>query len=83
MSTIQTKRLDKSNHNKVLMAIDNKINTPPMVGVPLLAMCVSMPYPRIGWPILRAVNLRITAGPAMRPMSNEVKAAITARKVMY
>ena len=43
ISTIQTKRLDRSNHNKVEMAIDNKISTPPMVGVPLLDKCDSMP----------------------------------------
>ena len=42
-NTIQTKRLDKSNHNNVEMAMDNKINTPPMVGVPLLVRCDSMP----------------------------------------
>jgi len=40
--TIQTKRLDQSNHSKVEMAIDNRINTPPMVGVPLLLRCVSI-----------------------------------------
>ncbi|MNW13065.1 hypothetical protein D3C71_2109110 [compost metagenome] len=42
ISTIQTKRLDRSNHNKVEMAIDSKMSTPPMVGVPLLDKCVCM-----------------------------------------
>lgn len=42
-STIQTKRLVQSNHSKVEMAMDNRIKTPPMVGVPLLAKWVCMP----------------------------------------
>ncbi|MOA05596.1 hypothetical protein D3C78_1252000 [compost metagenome] len=42
-STIQTKRFDRSNHSSVEIAIDNRINTPPMVGVPLLTRWVSMP----------------------------------------
>ena len=41
-STIQTKRLDRSNHSKVDTAIENRISTPPMVGVPLLTRWVSM-----------------------------------------
>ena len=40
--TIQTKRLDQSNHSSVEMAMANRISTPPMVGVPLLDRCVSM-----------------------------------------
>ena len=43
MSTIQTKRFDRSNHSKVEIAIDNRISTPPMVGVPLLDRCDCMP----------------------------------------
>ena len=43
ISTIHTKRLDKSNQSKVAIAIENKISTPPMVGVPLLDKWVSMP----------------------------------------
>ena len=42
-STIQTKRFDRSNHSRVAKAIENSISTPPMVGVPLLVRCVSMP----------------------------------------
>src|SRR5664279_4228370 len=42
-----------------------------------------MPYERIGWPILSAVRRRITHGPNTRPMTSEVIAAMTARKVMY
>src|SRR6218665_312880 len=38
-STIQTKRLDRSNDSRVDSAIDSKISTPPMVGVPLLDRC--------------------------------------------
>lgn len=38
-STIQTKRLDRSNHSSVEIAIDSKMSTPPMVGVPLLDRC--------------------------------------------
>ena len=41
-STIQTKRLVKSNHSRVATAMDNRISTPPMVGVPLLLRCDSM-----------------------------------------
>ena len=42
-----------------------------------------MPYERIGWPILSAARRRITHGPNTRPMTSDVIAAITARKVMY
>ena len=42
-----------------------------------------MPYSRMGWPIFISVSLRITHGPNARPISSEVIAAITARKVMY
>ena len=42
-NTIQTKRLLKSTHSSVEMAMQNKIRTPPMVGVPLLLRCDSMP----------------------------------------
>ena len=42
ISVVQTKRLLSSNHSRVEMAIDNKISTPPMVGVPLLTKCVCM-----------------------------------------
>ena len=34
--TTHTKRFDQSNHSRVEMAIDSRISTPPMVGVPLL-----------------------------------------------
>ena len=40
--TIQTNLFDQSNHSRVEMAIDSRINTPPMVGVPLLLRCVSI-----------------------------------------
>ena len=40
--TIQTNRFDQSNHSRVEIAIDSRISTPPMVGVPLLDKCVSM-----------------------------------------
>ena len=42
-NTIQTKRLVQSAHSKVDTAMHNSINTPPMVGVPLLLMCEAMP----------------------------------------
>ena len=42
-STIQTKRLVRSNHSSVEIAIASRISTPPMVGVPLLLRCVSIP----------------------------------------
>ena len=42
-STIQTKRLLMSNHMIVEKPIENSTSTPPMVGVPLLLRCVSMP----------------------------------------
>ena len=43
ISTIQTKRLDTSDHSSVALVIDINISTPPMVGVPLLARWLSMP----------------------------------------
>ena len=42
-NTIQTKRLDTSDHSSVALVIDINISTPPMVGVPLLAKWLSMP----------------------------------------
>lgn len=42
-STIQTKRLARSNHSTVENAMAKRISTPPMVGVPLLERWVSMP----------------------------------------
>ena len=38
-STIHTKRLDRSNHSSVDSAMEPRIITPPMVGVPLLDRC--------------------------------------------
>jgi len=43
MSTIQTKRLERSAHSSVDVAMHKRMSTPPMVGVPLLAKWVSMP----------------------------------------
>ena len=48
ISTIQTKRLDRSNQSKVATAIDSKISTPPMVGVPLLTRWLCIAYSRTG-----------------------------------
>ncbi len=42
-STIHTKRLLQSNHSKVEMPMPIRISTPPIVGVPLLLKCDSMP----------------------------------------
>ena len=42
-NTIHTKRLDRSNHNKVETEMQIKISTPPMVGVPDLLRCASTP----------------------------------------
>ena len=47
-STIHTKRLDKSNQRMVDTAMENRISTPPMVGVPPLLMWVCIAYSRIG-----------------------------------
>ena len=41
-STIQTKRLLRSNHSSVDTAMANRISTPPMVGVPFLTRWVCM-----------------------------------------
>src|SRR5450830_821055 len=42
-STIHTNRLLRSTHKSVEIEIHSKIKTPPMVGVPLLLRCESMP----------------------------------------
>ncbi len=42
-STIQTKRLVRSNHSSVEIEIDNSTSTPPIVGVPVLARWDCMP----------------------------------------
>ena len=42
-STIQIKPLPGSAHSNVEMAMHSKISTPPMVGVPLLLRCDSIP----------------------------------------
>ena len=49
-STIQTKRFSRLAHSSVLIAIDLRINAPPMVGVPALGKCVIGPSWRTGWP---------------------------------
>src|SRR6218665_4172401 len=54
-STIQTKRLDRSNHSRADSAIDSKISTPPMVGLPLLDRCECGAYPRIGLARFQAI----------------------------
>ena len=41
--TIQTKRLLQSNHSNVDTPMPIRISTPPIVGVPLLLRCDSMP----------------------------------------
>ena len=41
--TIQTKRLERSNHNKVDTVMESSTSTPPMVGVPLLLRWLCMP----------------------------------------
>ena len=41
-STIQTKRLLRSNHSRVDAAMANRISTPPMVGVPFFTRWVCM-----------------------------------------
>ena len=46
--TIHTNRLVKSAHNKVEVPMPIKINTPPIVGVPLLTMCDCIAYSRMG-----------------------------------
>ena len=82
-STIQTKRLDRSNQRMVESAIANRISTPPMVGVPPLLRWVCIAYSRIGWPILSAARRRMKKGPAASPTSSAVSAAMTARNVRY
>ena len=83
ISTIQTKRLLRSNQSRVEMPIASNTSTPPMVGVPLLLRCVCNAYSRIGWPIFRLIRRRMTKGPAISPINKAVIAAITARKVRY
>jgi hypothetical protein len=80
--TIQTKRLLQSNQSSVETPMAIRINTPPIVGVPLLTKCACTPSLRIGWPIFSSVRRRITQGPKARPINNAVSAAITARNVM-
>ncbi|OIQ94086.1 hypothetical protein GALL_239040 [mine drainage metagenome] len=82
MSTSQTKRLDRSIHSRVEAVMAIRISTPPMVGVPVLIRWVCGPSWRTAWPTFIAVSLRITPGPAIRPMNKAVSVLITARKVM-
>src|SRR5690606_36067530 len=72
-----------SAHISVLMPMAMRIRAPPMVGVPVFCRWVWGPYERTAWPIFSSVSLRMTKGPATRPMSNAVAHASTARKVMY
>ena len=51
-STIQMKRLLKSPHSKVAMAIAISTSAPPMVGVPALTKCDCGPSSRTDWPML-------------------------------
>ena len=59
-----------------------KINTPPMVGVPDLTKWVCGPSVRTACPTFNRVSIRMTAGPAKRPIINAVSVANTARKVI-
>ena len=81
-STIQTKRLLKSLHSSVEMPIAIRISTPPMVGVPDFTKCVCGPLVRTACPTFKRASMRITAGPAIRPIASAVMVANTARKVM-
>src|SRR5688572_12295231 len=59
------------------------MSAPPIVGVPDLMRCVDGPSSRTAWPILKAVSLRIIAGPTMKEIASAVSAASTTRSVMY
>src|SRR5690606_22343460 len=48
----------------------------------LLIRCVCGPLVRTACPTFKRVSMRITAGPAPRPIANAVSVANTARKVM-
>ena len=81
-SNTQINRLDKSAHNKVEIAIPIKINTPPIVGVPVFTKCVLGPSLRTACPTFKIVSLRITQGPKLSPINRAVRVAITALNVM-
>lgn len=81
--TTQTKRFVQSNHSSVDTPMPISTSTPPMVGVLRFSRWACTPYSRIGWPIFISVRRRMTQGPKARPMSSEVSAASTARKVRY
>ena len=67
-STTHTKRLSRSAHSSVVIAIDTRISAPPIVGVPAFARCVCGPSSRTAWPIFMRVSHAIIRG----PITNEI-----------
>src|SRR5262249_3417971 len=84
----QTKLLSGLAHIIVATTTDPIRNTPPIVGVPLLAPCNSerrctSSALRIGWPNFNNASFRITQSPNTRHKRKAVIAAHTARKETY
>ena len=80
-STTHTYLLRRSAHSSTDAAIDSRISTPPMVGVPALEKCDCGPSLRIGWPPFSVASLRIIAGPHHSDSASAVSAPRIARKV--
>jgi len=64
------------------MTTDDRINSPPIVGVPAFARCDSGPSWRMTCPIWKSRSLRIIHGPSSRLMASAVRLAAAVRKVM-
>ena len=65
-STNQTYGLVKSANKTVARVRENRINVPPIVGVPALLRCAAGPSERMGWPALSAVRRAISHGPRIK-----------------
>src|SRR6185312_11927985 len=81
-STTQTKRLSRSAHKSVVIAIETRISAPPIVGVPAFVRCVCGPSLRTDWPMRIRVSQLIIRGPTRNEITSAVIVASTARSEM-
>ncbi|MNJ79739.1 hypothetical protein D3C77_778560 [compost metagenome] len=73
----------RSDHNRVLMAMAERISAPPMVGVPFLDRCDCGPSVRTDWPICRVCRVRIIQGPSHKARIRDVSTPRMPRRVRY
>ena len=71
-----------SAQSSVDTAVDARINTPPMVGVPAFSRWVAGPSLRTTWPTRSRVSARMVMGPSTNASTKDVTRAPAALNVM-